>query len=43
MAYADMSPEETKGFSPKVVFVDEKNNPTRVARYEKHGLLEDLT
>ena len=39
MSYADMTPEELKCFSPKVVFVDEKNKAVRVADYEKHGEL----
>ena len=34
MSYADMTPEELKCFSPKVVFVDEKNKAVRVADYE---------
>jgi len=39
MAYADMTPEEAKSHSPKVIFVDEKNKPTRITNYEKHGKL----
>ncbi|MBO5163297.1 MAG: aspartate 1-decarboxylase [Ruminococcus sp.] len=39
MAYADMSPEEIKTHSPKVVFVDEKNEIVKVSSYEKHGAL----
>ena len=39
MAYAQMTPEEAKTFSPKVVFVDEKNQISRITRYEKHGQL----
>ena len=42
MSYADMTPEELKDHSPKVVFVDENNRAARITRYEKHGLLEDL-
>lgn len=42
MAYADITPEELKDFKPTVVFVDDKNKAVRTARYEKHGLLEDL-
>jgi aspartate 1-decarboxylase len=42
MAYADVTPEELKDFKPTVVFVDENNRAVRVARYEQHGLLEDL-
>jgi len=39
MAYADMSPEEIKTHSPKVVFVDEKNEIVKISSYEKHGAL----
>ena len=42
MAYADVTPEELKDFKPTVVFVDDNNKAVRTARYEKHGLLEDL-
>ena len=42
MAYADMTPEEARENPPQVVFVDDKNKAVRVARYEKHGRLEDL-
>lgn len=42
MAYADMTPAELKENPPRVVFVDGENKPIRVARYEKHGLLEDM-
>ena len=41
MSYADMSPEELKENPPKVVFVDDNNKIIRMARYEKHGKLED--
>lgn len=41
MCYAQMTPEEYKDNKPKVVFVDDKNNITRVSNYEKHGLLEN--
>ncbi len=37
MAYAQMTPEEAKEFSPKVVFVDGENKISRVSAYEKHG------
>lgn len=40
MAYADLEPEEAKDHRPTVVFVDEKNQPSRVTHYEKHGRLE---
>lgn len=42
MAYAQMTPEEAKGYRPTVVFVDEKNKPVRITAYEKHGLLKDM-
>lgn len=42
MSYADMTPEEIKNNPPRVVFVDGQNKAVRTARYEKHGLLEDL-
>ena len=41
MAYTSMTPEEAQTHRPTVVFVDDKNSPIRVARYEKHGLLTD--
>ena len=39
MAYAQMTPEEAKEYLPKVVFVDEENNISKVTFYEKHGEL----
>ena len=42
MCYAQMTPEEAKEHKPKVVFVDEKNDITRVTSYEKHGLLSEM-
>lgn len=42
MAYAQMTPEEAKEFSPKVVFVDDDNKISRVTNYEKHGRLIDM-
>lgn len=42
MSYASMTPEELKENPPRVVFVDEKNQASRITRYEKHGRLEDL-
>lgn len=42
MCYAQMTPEEVKENSPKVVFVDGENKISRVTRYEKHGLLSDM-
>lgn len=40
MAYASLTEEELKSFSPKVVFVDEANRPVRVTSYERHGRME---
>jgi len=37
MAYAQMTPEEALDFKPKVVFVDENNQISRITSYEKHG------
>ncbi len=42
MAYGDMTAEEAKNHAPKVVFVSEKNEISRISRYESHGLLEDM-
>ena len=42
MSYARLTPEEIPEKPPRVVFVDEKNQATRVTRYEKHGRLEDM-
>lgn len=42
MCYAQMTPEEVKENQPKVVFVDDNNQITRVTNYEKHGKLFDL-
>ncbi len=39
MAYADMTEEEVKVFSPTVLFVDENNRIEKKASYEKHGRL----
>lgn len=41
MAYANMSEEEAKEHSPRVVFVDGENKISRTANYEKHGLLSE--
>lgn len=40
MTYALMSPEEVKENLPTVVFVDDKNTPTKITNYEEHGLLK---
>lgn len=42
MCYASMTPEEAAKHSPKVVFVDDQNQISRVTSYEKHGLLKDM-
>lgn len=42
MCYAQMDQNEARGFKPHVVFVDENNRVSRLTRYEKHGLLEDM-
>lgn len=42
MSYARLTLEEIPENPPRVVFVDEKNQATRVTRYEKHGRLEDM-
>ena len=42
MCYAQMDQGEARGFKPHVVFVDENNHVSRLTRYEKHGLLEDM-
>ena len=39
MAYADVTPEEAKTHKPKVVFVDDNNQVSRVTHYEKCGAL----
>ncbi|MBR1391389.1 MAG: aspartate 1-decarboxylase [Lachnospiraceae bacterium] len=41
MSYASMTPEEIQNNPPRVVFVDEENQITRVTNYEKHGKLFD--
>lgn len=42
MAYEAMARDEARENKPYVVFVDDANKPTRITRYEKHGLLEDM-
>lgn len=39
MAYANYSENELEKYSPKVVFVDDKNKVEKVSTYEKHGTL----
>ena len=43
MCYAGMTKEERKANPPRVVFVDDQNKITSVARYEKHGMLGDIS
>ncbi len=42
MAYAQMTPEEARDFTPRVVFVDEENKISKVTSYEKHGEIHPL-
>lgn len=42
MCYCQMKPSEIKENPPKVVFVDQNNKISRINRYEKHGLLENM-
>ena len=42
MAYGQYSSEEAASHKPAVVFVDEKNQISRVTNYERHGLLKDM-
>lgn len=42
MSYASMTPEELKENPPRVVFVDDQNQISRITRYERHGRLEDM-
>lgn len=43
MSYAQMTPQKIQNdYHPTVVFVDEKNQISRVTTYEKHGLLKDM-
>lgn len=39
MAYANYNEKDLENYSPKVVFVDDKNNIEKVSSYEKHGTL----
>lgn len=40
MAYAQVTPEEAQAMRPTVLFVDDKNQMTKVTNYEKHGQIE---
>lgn len=42
MSYAMMEESEIKDNKPKVVFVDDDNQISRVTNYEKHGQLFDI-
>ncbi len=42
MAYGQYSSKEAASHKPAVVFVDEKNQISRVTNYERHGLLKDM-
>ncbi len=42
MCYAQMTPDEAEENKPKVVFVNDENQITRVTNYEKHGQLFDI-
>lgn len=39
MAYASYSEKDLENYSPKVVFVDDKNKIKKISSYEKHGRL----
>ena len=39
MCYCQMDEQEAEGHKPKVVFVDENNNISKISSYEKHGRL----
>ena len=39
MAYANLDEKEALNFKPKVVFVDEDNQISKISSYEKHGEL----
>ena len=41
MCYAQMTPEEAKEHKPKVVFVNDKNQTSRITSYERHGKLSE--
>ena len=42
MSYCKMDSQEAKEHKPTVVFVDERNKPKRITKYEKHGKLSDM-
>ena len=39
MAYASYDEKDLGNYSPKVVFVDDKNKISKISSYEKHGKL----
>ena len=39
MAYDSYSEKDLENYSPKVVFVDDKNKIKKISSYEKHGTL----
>ncbi|OFO41250.1 aspartate 1-decarboxylase [Anaerococcus sp. HMSC075B03] len=39
MAYASYNEKDLEKYSPKVVFVDDKNKIKKISSYEKHGTL----
>jgi aspartate 1-decarboxylase len=43
ISYADMSPEEAKDFQPKVVIVDENNDPKTIVDETDYATKYDLT
>lgn len=42
MTYAQVDANEAKNVKPTVVFVDDKNNISKITSYEKHGFLKDM-
>lgn len=42
ISYAEMTPEEAKDFKPKVVIVDENNNPKTIVDETKYATKYDL-
>lgn len=41
MSYAQVTPEEAKEMCPTVLFVDDKNQVTKITNYEKHGVISE--
>lgn len=42
MCYCQMTPDEAREHRPHVVFVDERNRPVEVMRYERHGAMPEV-